>query len=105
MNYVNDSEINEIAFQKLANAYILLDVAHSILFMLLNLSYNNEEKYSYYFNSLYFFGVPKESLEDMEKIMIFHENCINDQYLLVEGEKPFKYKFILKEENDEENNN
>jgi hypothetical protein len=87
---------------ELLNDYVLMDVAHSIVFMLLNLSHNNEEKYSYYFNSLYFFGVPKEYLENFDKISEFHNNCINHKYWLYDGEAPFKYKFVLKNENQNE---
>jgi hypothetical protein len=93
---------NDISFRVMTNNYVLMDVAHSILLMVLNLYKNNQEKYSFYFNDLYFFGVPKEVLENDEKIMEFHNNCIQNKYIVEEGESPFKYKFVLIEE-DEQN--
>lgn len=92
---------DELSFQVLANNYVLMDVAHSILLMVLNLYNNNDEKYSFYFNNLYFFGVPKEVLENDEKIMEFHNNCINNKYIVEEGTSPFKYKFVLIEDEQE----
>lgn len=92
---------NDLSFRVLANNYVLMDVAHSILLMVLNLYNNNKEKYSFYFNDLYFFGVPKEVLENDEKIMEFHNDCINNKYIVEEGESPFKYKFVLIEDEQE----
>ena len=89
-------EANNNAYNELSNRYILLEVAHSICMMLLNSKDNNEEKFSFYFNNLYFFGVPKEILSDNQKLIEFHNNCINGNYIVEEGEKPYKCKFIEK---------
>ena len=92
-------EANNDAYNKLSNRYILLDVAHSICMMLMNLNNNNEEKYTYYFNNLYFFGVPQDVLSNPEKLTEFHNNCLEGNYIVEEGEKPYKCKFIFNENN------
>jgi hypothetical protein len=56
-----------------------------------------QEKYSELYNRLYFFGINKTILDDEEKMIAFLEDIKNGCYEIQIGDKPFLYKFILKE--------
>lgn len=56
-----------------------------------------EEKYTEIYNQLYFFGIDKTILDNEEKMIAFLEDIKNDYYEIQIGDKPFLYKFILRE--------
>ena len=99
LNKINEE--NEITIDHLKNETISLKLTHLLnLLISYKLSYE-EEKYSDLYNHLYFIGINKEILDDVNNMNQFIEDIGNGRYLIQEGEKPFQFKFILKGEYDE----
>lgn len=72
-------------------------ISRMILNMTICAKESDYEKYTYFYNQLFFMGVPKDVLTDINKLSEFTQNCYNNKYQIIEGEKPFMYKFQLKE--------
>ena len=99
LNETKDNQ--EEVIDHLKNESISLKLTHLLnLLITYKLSYE-EEKYSDLYNHLYFIGISREILDDIDKMSKFIEDIEGGKYLIQEGEKPFQFKFILKGEYDE----
>lgn len=99
LNETKDNQ--EEVIDHLKNESISLKLSHLLnLLITYKLSYE-EEKYSDLYNHLYFIGISREILDDIDKMSKFIEDIEGGKYLIQEGEKPFQFKFILKGEYDE----
>ena len=99
LNETKDNQ--EEVIDHLKNESISLKLTHLLnLSITYKLSYE-EEKYSDLYNHLYFIGISREILDDIDKMSKFIEDIEGGKYLIQEGEKPFQFKFILKGEYDE----
>lgn len=82
----------------------LINVLYTInlcAYLIINLLSNNHERYSFYYQKLFFMGVPKNILNDINEINKFLDDLSNNKYIIEQGEKPYKYKYIKKENKNE----
>lgn len=69
-------------------------------YLIINLLSNNYERYSFFYQKLFFMGVPKNILNDINEINQFIEDLSNNEYIIKTGIKPYKYKYVKKEKQD-----
>lgn len=71
--------------------------AMMILLMTIAIKDNDCDKFVQLYNRLYFFGVPKNVLNDAGMLNDFLNNCIEHNFSVKDGKKPFLYEFVKKE--------
>lgn len=80
---------------------VLMWTAMMILMMVLMIKDGNRDGYVQVYNRLYFYGVPKDILDDGDALNGFLNDCIEWKMNVLEGEGPYKYRFV-KRRGDEE---
>lgn len=83
---------NIISIQREQN--IMLTTALTIESYLKVINDIGSEDKSYIYNRLYFWGVPKDILNDSEKLIEFGQKCLCQKIKIEKGKPPFAFKFI-----------
>ncbi len=74
----------------------LMRVAVRMMLMQSSRSAGDESGYSAAYQELFFLGVPKDVLDDQRKMVEFYQDCVNGEFEVVPGVKPFEHRFLKK---------
>lgn len=108
MEYENKIKTNVLEMHEKTNEIIqekdqLVNILYTInlcSYLIINLLLNNYERYSFFYQKLFFLGVPKEILTNINEVNQFMEDLSNNKYVIEQGKKPYKYKYVKKENHD-----
>lgn len=81
--------LNNELTEKLRNMSILE------IYLLMTVAAEKEEyqKFTQFYQKLYFLGIPKETLDNVEKLQDFMNKIADNKMIVSAGEKPFEYVF------------
>lgn len=80
-----------------SNWRIQMWTAMMILLMTIAIKDVDRDRFVQLYNRLYFYGVPKDVLDDSDKLNDFLNDCIQHKFNVVDAEQPYSYRFIRKE--------
>lgn len=79
------------------NRNLLLWTALMVSTMALSAKNRDYEQFTHLYNRLYFWGVPRRTLDDSMALDEFVNGCIEGRYNVLKGDSPYKYRFEEKE--------
>ena len=99
INLVNDNSVLNKTILEQDKTNKLLQIILMINYLLLTANQQEYEKFTYFYNKLYFLGVSQEILNNNEQLIEFYYDLLENKYDLKEGKKPFTFEFVLKDNN------
>lgn len=99
IDLVNDNYILNKTILEQDKTNKLLQTILMINYLLLTANQQEYEKFTYFYNKLYFLGVSQEILNNNEQLIEFYYDLLENKYDLKEGKKPFTFEFVLKDNN------
>ena len=99
INLVNDNSVLNKTILEQDKTNKLLQTILMINYLLLTANQQEYEKFTYFYNKLYFLGVSQEILNNNEQLIEFYYDLLENKYDLKEGKKPFTFEFVLKDNN------